>query len=61
MTTLSVECLFKGMRADHMPTAANYAAYRRRHASRLPEGFLVFHWPSFILSRESNQGWASEH
>ena len=29
MTTLGVECYFKGMRADHdMPTVANYA-YRR--------------------------------
>ena len=30
-TTLSVECFFKGMRADHdMPTAANYAFRRAR-------------------------------
>ena len=31
MTTLSVECFFKGMSADHdMPTAADYAFRRAR-------------------------------
>ena len=32
MTTLSVECYFKGIQADHdMPTVANYAYRRARY------------------------------
>ena len=59
MTTLVVECFFKGMQADHdMPTVANYA-YRRARCiegdARLSGGFLIFHWAQFVFSGKDNQ------
>ena len=64
MTTLSVECFFKGMRDHDMPRHAHRGLLRfqksslrpRRHASHLPEGIFVFHRAQFILSGENNQG-----
>ena len=59
MTTLDVECYFKGMRADHdLPTVAHYV-YRR--AAHLSEGFLIFYWTQFILSGENYQRWTPKH
>ena len=62
MTTLGVECYFKGMRADHdMPTVANYAYRTARcvkdstYAVHLSVEFLIFYWAQFILSRENCQ------
>ena len=63
LTTLSVECFFKGMRADHdMPTVTNYA-YRRAHCVqdgmlRIYQGefSVLFYRAKLVLSREDNQG-----
>ena len=45
LTTLSVECFFKGMRADHdMPTVTNYA-YRRAHC--VQDGMLCIYQGEF--------------
>jgi len=61
MTTLGVECLFKGMRADHdMPTVANYA-YRRARSVPISGRFLIFYWAQFIFSGEDNQRSVTKH
>ena len=56
MTTLGVECYFKGMRADHdLPTVAHYAYRRARCVEYDMLPFLIFYWAQFILSGENYQ------
>ena len=61
LTTLSVECFFKGMRADHdLPTVTNYACRRDRCVQdgmlRIYQGeFSYFTGPN-SFTREDNQG-----
>jgi len=60
MTTLGVECFFKGMRTDHdVPTVPNYTYKRARCVkddAHLSGGFLIFHWAQFVFPEKIIKG-----